>query len=154
MNEIFEKNKHWLKDFEKSFNEDTEVREKFKDIFNRLVEQKHITAVEFEDKVHLNEKTFRRWKNGEKEPKMKNFVTFCIVYEIDYALANDMMNTLEISFILTNRVHFAYYNLMKNFKYCIEDEKLIECNKLLDRLSIDKVYWLGNDYDKCWKEDK
>lgn len=148
MNDVFKANEEWIENFEKTFKKDTEVREDFKDILNRVVKQKNITGEDFANKVHLNEKTLRRWKSGEKQPKIKSFIAFCVVYDISIEIFNYMMSALEINLTLTNKVHFAYYNLIKNYKCCLKDEKLIECNKLLDKLKIDKIHWIGNDDDR------
>lgn len=158
MDEVFEKNEHWLKDFDKCFNKGTEIREKFADIFNRFIEQNHITATDFQEKTHIDRNTFRLWKENVKRPSMKKFVAFCIGYEIDIGMAYDMMKNLEITFILDNKVHYAYYSLIKNFKYCRkydkENDVFVQCNKILNRLNIDPVYWLGNDDDKWWDEEE
>lgn len=154
MNEIFEKNEYWLKNFDKCFNKDKEIQEKFADIFNRFVEQKHIKATDFEKNTHIDRNTFRLWKQDVKRPSMKKFVAFCIAYKINIGLALYMMEKIEITFILTNKVHYAYYNLIQNFKCCNEQQMFIECNKILEKLNIDPVYWLGNDDDKWWDEEK
>lgn len=154
MSEIFEKNEYWLKNFDKCFNKDKEIQENFADIFNRFVEQNHITAVDFQNKTHIDRNTFRLWKEDVKRPSMKKFVAFCIAYKINIGLAFYMMEKIEITFILTNKVHYAYYNLIQNFKCCKEQEMFIECNKILDKLNIDPVYWLGNDEDKWWDEEE
>lgn len=164
MNGIFEENEQWLRDFDKCFNESTKVCEKFSTTFKRFIEQHNITATDFKRKTHIDRNTFRLWKEDIKRPSMKKFVAFCIAYEIDIGIAYDMMKNLEITFILTNKVHYAYYSLIKNFKYCKENENesakesenniLRQCNKILDKLEIDPVFWLGNDDDKWWDEEE
>ena len=149
MNDILQENENWIRDFEKCFKKDEKESVTFADIFNRMIEERHITETEFQNKTHIDRNTFRYWKNGTKRPSMRKFVVFCITYKINFARAVYMMGFLEITFILTNRVHYAYYNLIE---HC-SGKTLLECNKILNELNIDEVHWLGNDDDKWWEED-
>ena len=110
MNDILQENENWIRDFEKCFKKDEKESVTFADIFNRMIDRN----------------TFRYWKNGTKRPSMRKFVAFCITYKINFARAVYMMGFLEITFILTNRVHYAYYNLIE---HC-SGKTLLECNKI------------------------
>lgn len=147
--DVIKENEKWINNFEINFNERSNSGGEFKDILKRIVKERDITASEVEDKVHINERTFRRWLNGDR-PLLKNLIAFYIEYEIDYGLVLEMLSTLNMTLILTNKVQYAYYNLLTNYKCCSQDYKLLECNQILNELGIDEAHWLGNDYDKQW----
>lgn len=121
----------------------------FKDILKKIAKEQHITALDVETRVHINEKTFRRWLDGDR-PLLKNLIAFYIEYEIDYGLVLEMLSTLNMTLILTNKVQYAYYNLLTNYKCCSPYHRLLECNQILNKLEIDEAHWLGNDEDKQW----
>lgn len=149
--DVIKENEKWINNFEINFNVRSNSGGEFKDILKRIAKEQHITALEVEDRVHINEKTFRRWLNGEEQrPFLKSLIAFFIEYEIDYGVVLETLSTLNMTLILTNKVHYAYYNLLTNYKCCSQYHKLLECNQILNKLEIDEAHWLGNDDDKQW----
>lgn len=149
ISDVIKQNEKWINNFEINFNMRSNSGGNFTDVLKRIAKEQHITAIDVEDRVHINEKTFRRWLNGDR-PLLKNLIAFYIEYEIDYGLILEMLSTLNMTLILTNKVHYAYYNLLNNYKCCSKYRKLLECNQILNELEIDESHWLGNDDDKQW----
>lgn len=147
MSDVIKENEKWINSFEINFNRRANSGGEFKDVLKRISKEQHITAVDVESRVHINEKTFRRWLDGDR-PLLKNLIAFYIEYEIDYGLVLEMLSTLNMTLILTNKVHYAYYNLLINYKCYSQYHKLLECNQILNKLEIDEAHWLGNDQDK------
>lgn len=149
--DVIKENEKWINNFEINFNMRSNSGGEFKDVLKRIAKEQDITALDVETRVHINEKTFRRWLNGEEQrPFLKSLIAFFIEYEIDYGLVLEILSTLNMTLILNNKVHYAYYNLLTNYKCCSQYHKLLECNQILDKLEIDEAHWLGNDDDKQW----
>ena len=106
INDVIKENEKWINNFEINFNMRSNSGGDFKDILKRIAKEQHITALDVEDRVHINEKTFRRWLNGDR-PILKNLIAFYIEYEIDYGIILEMLSTVNV-----NTKMYNYSNLL------------------------------------------
>ena len=58
MNDILQENENWIRDFEKCFKKDEKESVTLADIFNRMIDERHITETEFQNKTHIDRNYF------------------------------------------------------------------------------------------------
>lgn len=73
-------------------------------------------------------------------PSLATFMTLCMVYDLDLAMAVTLRETLGLRFSKTDRLHMAYCYLLVNCR----GKSLSYCNKVLQALKIEKKYFLGD----------
>ena len=126
---------------QKKFNNDFELSQKinktFKELMTMIFKEKRIYQETFCEKTDLSPMTFSRLKNGEI-PKMKTLIAFCISFEIGIQTVLILLNAMGHSFIMGDRVHYAYSYLITNYS----GTSIYECNRILEALGIEEKYLL------------
>lgn len=94
----------------------------------------------FEVITGLNRSTYRRIGIDKYIPSLSTFITLCMIYDLDLALASTLRASLGRSFCMTNRLHYAYCYLLVNCR----GKSLSYCNKVLQTLGIEEKDFLGD----------
>ncbi len=146
--EKFERDLDFSKEFDKNYSE----------LICELMERKAVsdgvTDVYIENRYQFTEITglspsiYDRIKRCSDDyvPSLVTFMTLCMVYDLDLAMALLLRESFGYGFNRRNRVHRAYCFLLTNCR----GKSISYCNKALEALKIDKKYYLG---DKTIDED-
>ena len=102
-----------------------------------IVDNKYL----FNEVTGLGYSTFYRInRDASYIPSLATFVTLCMVYKLDISMAITLRETMGLIFSRTNRLHQAYCYLLVNCR----GRSLSYCNKVLQSLSIEEKYFLGD----------
>jgi len=84
-------------------------------------------------------------------PSLSTFMTLCMVYDLDLAMALMLRESFGYGFNRRNRIHRAYCYLLTSCR----GKSISYCNQVLKTLKIDKKYFLGDkEIDKYALQDE
>lgn len=135
--------KEW-EDIRTQFNNDFERYNKHIKSFDTIIAEilKDERQSEFVEKTHLSENMFYRIKHcvDKKDPPKRNtLMSIAVGYNLDLPLTEALLDSLGLSFILSNQRDYAYQFLLTRCR----GKNIDECNEILKHLNIEEKYWLG-----------
>lgn len=137
------------KQFEKDYANSSRYNQSFREMINDILEGENEKT--FNLKTGLSENMFSRIRNkvdvGDP-PKMNTLISICIGYDVDVLTAQSLLRCLGLSFNRHNRRDYAYSFLLTRCRGRDWDE----CNQILEKLGIEKKYWLGSQARKRRKK--
>lgn len=140
----FENNeKEWLeikKQFENDFTRYNQHIKSFDTIIGEILKDEKRSR--FVEKTHLSENMFYRIKHcvDKKDPPKRNtLMSVAVGYNLDLPLTEALLDSLGLSFILSNPRDYAYQFLLTRCR----GKSIDECNEILKCLGIEEKYWLG-----------
>ena len=96
----------------------------------------------FVEKTQLSENMFYRIKHcvDKKDPPKRNtLMSVAVGYDMDLPLVEALLDSLGLSFILSNPRDYAYQFLLTRCR----GKNIDECNEILRCLGVEEKYWLG-----------
>lgn len=72
-------------------------------------------------------------------PQRNTLMSIAIGYELDYQLTAALLDSIGLSFILSNPRDYAYQFLLTNCR----GKNIDQCNEILEHLGVEEKYWLG-----------
>jgi hypothetical protein len=129
---------------EKQFHKDYDMYNKhiksFRELINEILEGE--TETTFVNKTELSYNMFsriRKYVDRNNPPQRNTLMSIAIGYGLDYQLTAALLDSIGLSFILSNKRDYAYQFLLTNCR----GKSIEECNEILKYLGIEERYWLG-----------
>jgi hypothetical protein len=101
----------WVQRFEENFALMKKNHKTFRELIEIIIQEKRIYPEVFCVKNDLSRMAFTRLKKR-IIPTLKTLVAFCVAFEIDMPNVNTLLQSTGYSFKLTDRVHYAYQQLI------------------------------------------
>ncbi len=129
---------------EKQFHKDYDMYNKhiksFRELINEILEGE--TERTFVEKTELSYNMFcriRKYVDKNNPPQRNTLMSIAIGYGLDYQLTATLLDSIGLSFILSNERDYAYQFLLTNCR----GKSVQECNEILEQLGVEEKYWLG-----------
>ncbi len=129
---------------EKQFHKDYQMYNKhiksFSELINEILEGE--TDRTFVEKTGLSYNMFsriRKYVDKNNPPQRNTLMSVAVGYGLDYQLTSALLDSIGLSFILSNKRDYAYQFLLTNCR----GKSVDECNKILEHLGIEEKYQLG-----------
>ncbi len=129
---------------EKQFHKDYDMYNKhiksFRELINEILDGE--TETTFVEKTELSYNMFCRIKkyvDKSNPPQRNTLMSIAIGYGLDYQLTAALLDSIGLSFILSNPRDYAYQFLLTNCR----GKSVNECNEILEHLGVEEKYWLG-----------
>lgn len=129
---------------EKQFHKDYDMYNKhiksFQVLINEILEGE--TDSSFVKKTELSYNMFsriRKYVDKNNPPQRNTLMSVAIGYGLDYQLTAALLDSIGLSFILSNKRDYAYQFLLTNCR----GKSVRECNEILKQLGVEEKYWLG-----------
>lgn len=134
----------WVK-LEKEFWEDYEKSTKYNKSFSELISEilDGETYMSFAEKTRLSENMLYRLKKqvDEKDPTQRStIISVSVGYHLDLMMTQALLYSLGVGFNRFNKRDYAYTFLLTRCR----GKSIDECNNILEKLGIEKKYWLGS----------
>ena len=136
--------KEWEK-LEQEFLDDYEKSTRYNKSFSQLISEilDGETYSSFAEKTHLSENMLYRLKKqvDEKDPPQRStLISVAVGYGLDLMMTQALLYSLGVGFNRFSRRDYAYTFLLTRCR----QKKVDECNEILEKLGIEKRYWLGS----------
>ena len=127
--------------FERDYNLSCKNNKTMSEIVNQIIRSTGYTLDELQEKSQIDRRTLYRLKTGTIKtkkrtmdyfPSMKTLVAFSIACNLDLLNAETLLNSLGLAFNRTNKVHYAYWYIIKDCR----GKSISDCNKVLKSLGI------------------
>lgn len=129
---------------EKQFHKDYDMYNKhiksFRELINEILEGE--TETTFVEKTELSYNMFcriRKYVDKSDPPQRNTLMSIAIGYGLDYQLTAALLDSIGLSFILSNERDYAYQFLLTNCR----GKSVQECNEILKHFGVEEKYWLG-----------
>lgn len=138
--------------FERDINFSRQFDKNFSELICELMEKKKVfdgsdyvfikNKTQFKDITGLGPSTYDRIvrRTDDYVPSLVTFITLCMVYDLDLAMALILRDSYGYGFNRRNRVHRAYCYLLTNCR----GKSISYCNRVLESLKIEEKYYLGD----------
>lgn len=140
---------------EKQFHKDYDMYNKhmksFRELINEILDGE--TEGKFVRKTGLSNNMFSRIRtqiDKNNPPQRNTLMSVAIGYGLDYQLTAALLDSIGLSFILSNPRDYAYQFLLTNCR----GKSVDECNEILEHLGVEEKYWLGYHARKNKYKDK
>ena len=128
------------KEFYRDFERSTMYNKSFSELISDILG--NVSYDEFAEKTQLSPNMLYRLKKqvDEKNPPQRNtLITVSIAYDLDLMMTQALLHSLGLGFNRFNKRDYAYTFLLTRCR----GKDLFECNEILEKLGIEKKYWLG-----------
>ncbi|MEY8284589.1 hypothetical protein AALA13_12280 [Lachnospiraceae bacterium 50-23] len=129
--------KEFLEDYEKS----TKYNKSFSELISEILDEE--TYMSFAEKTQLSENMLYRLKKqvDEKDPPQRNtLISVSVGYHLDLMMTQALLYSLGLGFNRFSKRDYAYTFLLTRCR----GKSIDECNNILEKLGIEKKYWLGS----------
>ena len=133
-----------FQEIEKQFHKDYDMYNKhiksFQELINEILAGE--TESTFVQKTELSYNMFsriRKYVDKNNPPQRNTLMSVAIGYGLDYQLTAALLDSIGLSFILSNKRDYAYQFLLTNCR----GKSVSECNEILEHLGVEEKYWLG-----------
>ena len=125
-------------EFEHDYNLFSGITTDFQQQLSFLLKMKKTTAEKVAGEIGIEAKTLSRYRHGRNAPSMQVLIAICMVLNLDIKQSTVLLTSLGFCFLGTSKEHYAYMRLIENHR----GASIVECNKILTGLHIDKKYHL------------
>lgn len=135
--------KEWNKiksQFYNDFNMYNKHIKSFRELINEILDGE--TEGTFVNKTGLSYNMFSRIRtqiDKQNPPQRNTLMSVAVGYNLDYQLTDALLDSIGLSFILSNPRDYAYQFLLTNCR----GKSVDECNEILEQLGVEEKYWLG-----------
>lgn len=129
--------KEFLNDYEKSIH----YNKSFSELISEVLENESYTS--FANKTHLSENMLYRLKTqvDQKDPPQRStLISVAVGYNLDLMMTQMLLYSLGLGFNRFSKRDYAYTFLLTRCR----GKSIDACNEILEKLEIEKKYWLGS----------